>query len=179
MAADYDSRVRPPLTKLANRQGTSFELFRDAPEDAVVCSFFETGVFDPAVHHVEWLEDVRALSRLDPEMNIVRASFRRVGTVEPHVDEPGFNYVWVHRGGGFVFDGEPVDAQPGDVYRFQRDVEHAIVDTGEPYLRSTMIGQIDQEAIEFWDRVFGVECWLRDGRLYDRGGERPIPWLAH
>ncbi|MER7755173.1 hypothetical protein [Kitasatospora sp. NPDC097643] len=156
--------------------GETWRAFLPVPYDLQVCGFFATGVYDDRKHHAEWLDDILTLSRFEPDTAFVKATFRRLGELEPHVDRAGFNYLWIHQGKGFVFEGKLLDLEPGSVVRFARDREHGVVATDEPYYRTNLIGQVGIDAIEDWDSAFPTTCWIQDGEVFDRDGRRDIPW---
>lgn len=150
--------------------------FLALPYDLQVCGYFSTGRYDPQRHHRGWLDQVLRLSTFEPDTCFVKATFRRLGYLEPHVDLEGFNYLWVHQGTGFVFEGKVLDLAPGDVIRFARDREHGVIDTGAPFYRTNLIGQVGMAAIEDWDSAFPTTCWFQNGQIFDRDGQRPVPW---
>jgi hypothetical protein len=156
----------------------TWERFLESPYDLQVCSYFATGRFEPDLHNAEWLDGLLDISRMIPQTSLVKATFRRLGHVAPHIDPPGFNYLWIHSGRGFVFEDQLVDCEPGDVIRFARDREHGIVDMGAPFYRTNIVGQEGAAAIALWNSAFPTTCWFTDGRIYDRHGERSVPWVT-
>ena len=166
------------IDHLGRIESDAWRSFLPSRYDLQVCSFFATGVYDERRHDARWLDSLLEISRMIPDTSIVKATFRQLGYLAPHRDLPGFNYLWVHSGTGFIFEGEVVATEAGDVLRFARDREHGIVDTGTPFYRTNIVAQDTQSEIEFWNSAFPTTCWLRDGRVYDWDGEREIPWHA-
>lgn len=170
------TRVVDGVELLGSLPGEVWRPFLAAPYDLQVCSYFATGVYDPQLHHVGWLEQLRELSTFEPKTAFVKATFRRLGYLAQHVDQAGFNYLWIHDGLGFVFEETLLELAPGDVIRFARDRAHGVIDTGQPFYRTNLVGQVAMEEIEDWNSAFPTTCWLQDGAIYDRAGQREIPW---
>jgi quercetin dioxygenase-like cupin family protein len=153
-----------------------FRNYLDSPYDIQVCSYFATGVYDPKRHDPGWLNGLLDISELIPETSLVKATFRKLGYLAPHTDYTGYNYIWVHEGRGFVYEGELLEVEPGDVFRFRRDKEHGVIDTGAPFYRTNIIGQSGIDEIERWNSEFPTTCWFTRGEIHDRDGVRARPW---
>ncbi len=161
---------------LGHSDTDSWQRFLKVPYDLQVCSYFATGVYDKERHDPRWMQSILDISRLIPDTSIVKATFRRLGHLAQHRDLFGYNYLWIHQGRGFQFEGDVVPVEPGDVLRFDRSREHGVVDTGAPFYRTNIVGQTGMDQIDFWDSAFPTTCWFTDGHIFDRSGERPIPW---
>lgn len=166
----------PEGVELVGSYPVDYQSFLASPYELQVCSLFATGVYDPAKHDAAWLEQLRRMSIDLPGVAIVKATFRRLGTLAAHRDLPGYNYIWFHSGLGFEFEGELVEARAGDLVRFPRERVHAVVDTGSPFYRTNIVTQTGRDAIELWNSEFPTTCWLKDGVLEDWDGVRSIPW---
>lgn len=107
-----------------------------------------------------WLEGVREVSRLCPDLRIRTAHLSRDRFKGPHVDGlPGINLIWVHLGSGFFVENERVIADPGDVILFERSRLHH-VSANADYLR-TVVTTISKEHWIKYPR------FLNNGFFYD------------
>jgi hypothetical protein len=108
----------------------------------------------------DWLEGVRAVSRLCPDLRIRTAHLSSHRVKGPHVDGvPGINLIWVHLGNGFFVEDEQVIVEPGDVIVFDRSRVHR-VSADAAYIR-TVVTTIFPGLEKKYPR------FLRNGVFYD------------